>query len=450
MPHRMKFEDFFKNVKPTGAVNRLPSNIGMPVSTYTIYLNGPFTNGLPLKLKEFNFDDLMVNSLTDKLGLDSSSLRDNLKVAELVATRFAWLQIVNIEHQHNLEDNLSHLPDSTLIEYNLLSKGMEHPFIQQELGLQQNITRDLQPVLRAASELIGKQVNDLMPTEVSVGRVLTQNATFTVQETTLGEIVTHQNSRLDAIPRVGNEITVSYYKGTGQVVDLLAKDKVSKPYIDSKTGDLAVDVVNSTGVEQVLLFNSVATFDKFVTAHGLDGKLVEMAIDARSAVIKEAEPTPARTPVGSVYIDKSSLTLAVNYKENGIPSQVLFGSLRVLEQEAASFGLSEQDILRARSLDQAQMRITRPQKYESLMSAQHVAEGKDPILTPENGKVYEGKILDATSFHIVQNLGRGAVIHDKENLTIKPEKGEMAKIGYEKGLGINARIEKEQDKSQSR
>lgn len=446
----MKFEDFFKKVKPTGSVNRLPLNIGMPVSTYTIYLNGPYTDGLPLKLKEFNFDNLMVNSLTEKLGLDPISLRDNLKVAELVATRFAWLQLVNIEHQHNLEDNLSHLPDSILIEYNLLSKGMEHPFIQQELRLQKNITRDLQPVLIAASEIIGNQVNDLMPTEVSVGRVLTQNATFTVQETTQGEIVTHQNSRLDAIPRVGNEITVSYYRGTGQVVDLLAKDKVSDPYVDSKTGDLAVNVVVNSGIKHVLLFNSVSSFDKFVTAHGLDGKLVEMAIDARSAAIKEVEPPPVRTPVSDVYIDKSSLTLAVNYKENGITNQVLFGSLRVLEQEAVSFGLGKQDILRARSLDQAQMRITRPNKYESLMAAQHAAEGKNPILIPENGKVYEGKILDAMSFHIVQNLGRGAVIHDKENLTVDPKKGEMAKIGYDKGLGINVAVEQVQDKSQSR
>jgi len=450
MPHRLNFEQFFNNVKPTGAVNRLPSNIGMPVSTYTIYLNGPYTNDLPLKLKEFTFDNLTVNSLTEKLGLDPESLRDNLKVAELVATRFAWLTIVNIEHLNNVEDGLSQLPDSTLVEYNLLSKGMEHPFIQKELGLQRALTSDLRPVLAAASELIGKQVRDLMPREVSVGKVLTQNDAFTVQQTRLGEIVTHENSRLDTLPKVGNEITVSYYKGTGQVVNLLAKDQVSAPYIDNKTGDLAIEVVNDAGKSQVLLFNSIATFDKFVTAHELKGELVVMAIDVITPLINKNESQLTKKPIGSVYLDKSSLMLSVDYSENGIKNKVLFGSLRVLEQEAAAFGLSEQDVIRARSLDQAQMRITKPQKYESLVTAKNVAEGKDPILTPQDGKVYEGKVIDATSFHIVQNLGRSAVIHDKENLNIDPKKGDLLKVSYEKGLGTNVMAEQEQSKTQSR
>lgn len=76
------------------------------------------------------------------------------------------------------------------------------------------------------------------------------------------------------------------------------------------------------------------------------------------------------------------------------------------------------------------------QHEQSLVVAKELASHKDKCILAEDGKSYDGKILGVTDFHVVQDLGLTAGIHNKMNLDHVPGKDEWVKIKYEGGCGI--------------
>jgi len=449
-PFEMTFPEFAEAVKLSGAVNRLPEmDRGVPVYSYSVFMNGEAAEGLAESSRKYDFKDVMVTALTRNLGLNPKSHQDNLKVSELVAARSAWLECVSAEHHRNQAWGLEVLSGDVLADYEVLTKGMVHPYIQAEIGKQKALGNGLQPVLDAAAKATGKLVENLAPDQVSVGKVVSQSTDFTVQETNGGEVVTHENRRLGSIPAVGGEVAITYYRGSGQVVDSLVNMKVSAPFIETKSGDLAVNLVDGGGKEQVILFNSLTGFDKFVKAHGLSADLVEQAVAARVATPKKEAPKPVRELTSEVYLDKESGCLAVDYKENGVPFTAMFGSSAKLEAAAKEYGLGTTEFVQARAMEASARVVSEAEVKNSLVDfANRVAW---PIEVPIPGRVYIGPVVDESVFHIAQNYGRsGVVFHDKRDLDKVPRVGDKMTVKYENGRGQVEDLVREQGAEKGR
>lgn len=434
-PSEISFSDFAELMQPSGAVNRFPAiGKGPDVYSYTVYMNGPMNSGIPGHSLEHTFKDVMLHALTDKLGLNSASARDNLKVAEVVALRGAWMSSV-LERSSGAA-----LSDEVVKDYELLSDGLTHPWIVGELDAQRALMSKLEPALLQAN--IEK---DIVPREMSIGKILAQDENFTFQKTNDGEVVTHENRRLEETPAVGTEVTVSYYRGHGQVVNSLENLKVSPPFLDPIDGDLAVMLEDGKGFEQVILFNSLTAFEKFISSHGLDRDMVRQAIDVREASPKIAPPVPVREVINAPYVDALSGSLAVDYKENSTVSTALFRDANELAMLAGTFGLGKEAVATAKKLEEAGLSnvpnnsISKLKTQASVESLQDKLQsrGFDNFLPAGiEGKSYIGKVVEVSLLHIAQDTGRGAiVIHDKRALDKLPLKGDMMTVKIQDGRG---------------
>lgn len=436
LPSEMSFEDFASAVKPSGAVNRFPSiGAGANMFSYSVYMNGPMAAQLPLHTREHEFKDVMLHALTEKLGLDSEAARDNLKVAELVALRATWMSAV----LESSVDRPAGLSERVTADYEMLSDGLTHPWIVEALSAQRALSSRLQPVLDRAGLVVGATVKDLPPAEVSIGKVVAQDDDFTVQKTASGEVVTHENRRLMAVPALDEDVMVSYYRGNGQVVNSLENMKVSPPFIDPVKGDLAVMLEDGKGVEQIILFNSIAGFDKFVKAHGLDVDFVRQAMDARDASPKAVAAAPERTLASNVYVDESSGCLAVDYKENGVVYSALFRSAEEMATIAQEFGLGARAIAVGRALE-AEM-VERPRldarASEAGLRSDLAGMGYDKFQESSvDGRTYHGKIVAVGALHAAQDVGRGVIaIHDLRELDKTATVGDSMTVKFEGGRG---------------
>jgi len=448
-PSELSFAEFAEGVNPSGAVNRLPSiGNGADVHSYSVYMNGPLANSLPLDARDHEFRDVMLYALTDRLGLNSGSFRDNLKVAELVATRSAWMSAV----LESSLDRSTRMPDSVTEDYELLTNGMSHPWIQGELAKQRALSAGLQPALDMAGKAMGGVVVDRAPGEITVGRVVSQNPDFTVQATVNGEVVTHENRRLGAVPVLGEEVTVAYYRGEGQVIDEKCVG-MSDPFVDKTTGDLAVKLFDAQGRDkQMLLFNGVASFAKFIEAQRLDKSIVAKAIEVREANPKAllTKALPVRERV-SIYKDEGSGCLAVDYMESGGKFTALFSDAAAMEAYAQEYGLGAADIEAGKALESGGIvgGVNGPKDavLESLKSA--LSKVCELGLDEENGPLvegrnYVGRVVAASSLHLVQKVDRGTVvIHDVRDLDKLPAEGDMLSVSYAKGRGRVSEMVKE-------
>lgn len=452
----MPFAEFANAMRPSGAVNRvsLPGT-ETDVFAYSVYMNGPVAMQLPPEAVEYHYKDVMVNAMTEKLGLDSSSFRDNLKVAEIVATRGAWMAAV----RESAKDRSVTLAADVLADYTLLAdteSAMTHPWIAAELEKQVALSMGLMPVLAAASQAMGGvPVTDRAPREVGAGRVVSQNLDFTVQKTADGEVVTHENRRLNALPAVGDEVTVSYYRGSGQVVESLEKMNVSEPFIEKASQDLAVGVVDGKGKKQVVLFNSMTGFRDFVQAHGLDMALVPMAMEARAASPKSepAKTIPERSIRGGPYIEQDSGCLAIDFTEGGMEHAALFGSIGAMEGCAAEFGISPSMLAVARKLETQQgvpesevgaSRVAIQNRLGSLVANPQKAGDFSGQQAPRDGQLYVGKIVAESALHVAQDIGRGhVVVHDLRALDKVVREGESMAVKYQNGRGQVAEVVRE-------
>lgn len=437
----LPFAEFAALVKPSGAINRFPSiGVGADVFSYSVYMNGPLAETMSADVKQHEFKDVMVIALTEKLGLDNTAARDNLKVAEIVAVRSAWMSAV----LESTVDRSTPLSGEVSLDWALLADGLTHPWIQGELSNQRALSAKLQPALARASQAVGGHVRDLPPKEVSVGKVVAQDDTFTMQRTNEGEVVTHENRRLQQLPAVGAEVMVSYYRGSGQVVNSLENVKVSAPFIFPKSQDLAVSVHDAEGVEQVILFNSIGGFEKFVKAHGADIDLVRQAMDLRARTPKPVELPRKRELTTQVYIDPISDCLAVDYKENGVVYSAMFASVAAMADIAHEFNIGQEDLAAARQLDaQAQgSRLASPAGAEKAslneLRARLAVQGYGTF--QESGienRSYIGKIVGVSPLFVAQDLGRRTVaIHDVRNFDKAPALGDSLTVKFENGRGV--------------
>jgi len=444
----MTFVEFANEMRPSGAVNRvtLPGMETDSIS-YSAYMNGPGAADLPMDAQEYVFKDVMVNALTEKMGLDPMSFRDNLKMAEIVATRGAWMAAV-IDSAIELSVPLS---PAVIEDYNLLANSetaMEHPWIAAEIEKQMALSMGLPLVLEAASQAMGGvAVKDRAPAEVAVGKVLSQNQDFTVQQTKSGEVVTHENRRLQALPPLGSETSVTYYRGNGQVVASLENMKVSKPFVDLVTMDLGVVVSNGKGKDQTVLFNSMSGFRDFVQVHGLDQGLIPMAMEVREATpkIEEIQAVPVREVVGLPYIESESRCLAIDYTENGVQHSALFGSLQAMQGCAKDFSLSAAMLSEAVKLEGGRgVTVSDIAESKAAIGLQLHELGVSSASGAVDGKMYVGKVIAETNLHVAQDVGRGeVVVHDLRNLDKVVCKGERMTAKYQNGRGQVAEVDRE-------
>lgn len=436
-PSEMSFAEFAEAMKPSGAVNRFPAiGAGDDVYSYSVYMNGPMTAALPEHSLEHTFKDVMLHALTEKLQLNPASARDNLKVAEVVAVRSAWMSAVL---ERSSETALS---AQVVNDYELLTKGLTHPWIADELSKQRALLSKLQPALVRAG--IPK---DVIPKETSIGKVVAQDLNFTFQKTNDGEVVTHENRRLNAMPALGSEVMVSYYRGTGQVVNSLETLKVSPPFIDPVSEDLAIMFDDGKGLEQVLLFNSMASFGKFVKAHGMDTKLVQQAMDAREASPKVVSPLPKRDLVTQPYVDAESGCIAVDYKENGIVYSALFRSATEMASLANEFDLGAKAVALGQLLESGvhgklpESEIVNRARIKGESSELDLRMdlkqmGHQDVSYSADGASYVGKVVAQSALHVAQHIGRGAVvIHDLRTLDKAAGVGDLLTVKFDKDRG---------------
>lgn len=435
----MKFEDFAAAVKTSGAINRWPKlGDGKEVVTYSVYLNGGVASKLPQEHQEHEFKDIMLHALTDKLWLNSASFRDNLKVAELVAIRGAWMATV-LEASQNRSQSGDIIPLAPEIvnDYELLTSGLTHPWILNQINEQQQMSLGLRPAIEQAEEVLGAPISDRTPDEVSVGKILAQNKDFTVQATQAGEVVTHENRRLMNLPEVGQEVMVSYYRGQGQVLLNRKELSISEPYIDPDTQDLAVNLVNDDGtVKETILFNSITSIAKFQEAEGLDKAFVVKAMDVRDAnpkVLELPEVHPKHV-VSEVYIDKDSGCLAIEYSENNNQYTALFGSANAMAEHGPSLGVTLDHIKHGHILEREASAAKDRDGQKSLIDAQNfvIQESLKANLPNLEKGAYIGTVVGETTHHIIQNIGqRTAAIHDKRDLDKLPKVGDKLTVKYE-------------------
>ncbi len=477
-PALMTFTEFAEAMRPSGAINRFPGiGAAADVLTYSVYMNGPTAKDLPRSAQEHTFKDVTLQALTEKLQLNPLSARDNLKVAELVSLRSAWMSVVLDRTMVGVENAREILQDFATV-----SDGMTHPWITRQLDVQRELSARLGPTLARAGV-----AKDIVPKEVSVGTVVAQDGDFTLQRTQDGEVVTHENRRLQAIPAVGESVMVSYYRGSGQVVDALDKVKFSDPFIDRDSEDLAVRVTSQTGeTPQMVLFNSVQSFDQFVKAHGLDERLVQRAFEARAARPKTEYTAPPRDVLGPPYIDEKSGCLAFDYIEEGITYTAVFESAQAMADRASQYGLGAKFLAEGKRVEATMLDMAHiaahdryPPLVESAMEGVAVAEStgawahldaqrdvKDSEIDmqhqlsvlgyafphkPEADRQYMGPIVAVSPLHVAQDIGRRQiVIHDVRNLDKAPAVGDRLNIRVKDGQGIVTDMVKAQDKDLGR
>lgn len=436
---QLTFSQFAESVQPSGAVSRSPA-IGKAadVFTYRVYMNGPVAALLPHHAREHTLKDVTVKALTEKLKLNSESARDNLKVAEMVALRSAWMTKV-LESSINMEPYSSEV----LKDYEILSNGLGHPWIKAELRKQHQLSARIDKTLSQAGV-----AKDVLPSEVSVGTVMAQDSNFTLQQTNTGEVVTHENRRLQKLPVVGEETMVSYYRGSGQVVQ--GKVRFSAPFVDPNTEDLAVKVVDPQSAQpQIVLFNNVQSYEQFVQAHGLDRQLVQSAFNVRAIRPKTEIKLPERRAVSMPYLESKALSLALDYVENGIQYTALFESAEKMGSLAREFNIGAKAIAQAHRLEELQKDL---QGNEPQKNAKNIFKDSEFAINSKlkdsgykvsenshtkSDRDYLGPVVAATSMHIAQDIGRQQiVIHDVRTLDKLPSVGDRLNIRFKDGRGV--------------
>lgn len=435
----MGFEAFASSVSSSGAVNRWPRlGDAVDVVTYSVYLNGPIAASLPIDLQEQEFKDVLLHALTEKSLLNPNSARDNLKIGELVTIREAWMTSV-LNASFSIGENGERIKLSPDIEsdYELLSAGFDaHPWIQQQIEDQKLMSLGLTPAMKQAESILGKPVMDRTPDVVSVGKILAQTESFTIQETNAGEVVTHENRRLLELPSVGDDVLVSYYRGQGQVIYNRKDLTISEPYIDKTTNDLAVNLLSLDGsIKETVLFNGIASISKFQQAEGLDQSFVIKAMDLRESHPKEQQKAPSHAKKAvDINIDPESGFFAVDFLQNGRKYTVLFDSLRTIETNASDLEVTPELISKAYSIEHEATKERNFLFKASEMAVLNFIEREslcvqDPNL--ENGR-HKGEVIGATGHHVVQDIGRGTVIvHEKHRLDMVPIVGENITVRYQ-------------------
>lgn len=207
-PHEMCFAEFCQAAHPSGAIHLRAQDSGdAEVYSYTVYVVDAMASMLPNQVREQHFMPPACCALAEKMGLNPSSARDSLKAVELLALRRSWMSALLESYFDNVVES-----EQLIIDFKWLAEGMQHPWILAELAQQRLMSGRLQSVLAS----VGAS-KDIIPSHTSVGPVVLQDQDFSVQMTEVGQLVTHENRRLRTLPLPGLDVTVSYYRGYGEV-----------------------------------------------------------------------------------------------------------------------------------------------------------------------------------------------------------------------------------------
>lgn len=392
--HEMLFTEFVDAVRPTGGVNRLPPvGQGADVLSYSVYMNGPLASELPDNSNEQHYKDVLLHPLTDRLGLDSSSYRDNMKVAELVAVRNAWMSAVLEATMQRGDRPAAVLTEEVTHDYELLTHGLTHPYLLEQVATQRVMSQKVGPAMQVAANTLNAAVTERAPDVVNKGQVVSQTAEYTVQlvDADKNVVVAHDNQKLGRIPPIGADVVISYYRGQGQVFPNAKDLKFSGPFIEPKSGSLGMLVSNKDNTQkQVVLFNNVMEFEKFVGAEKLPYALVKEAVNLKVAAQSKS--------IGRVALGSDN------------PN--------IVEKLAA-------EVLNAGSRYGLQM--------DSVKVSQLLEGGRTP-----DGK-YIGKVVgvDERLGLVFQSIGQGkGTIHRIDTLSKVPAIGEVAEITVKDGRGV--------------
>lgn len=132
-------------------------------------------------------------------------------------------------------------------------------------------------------------------------------------------------------------------------------------------------------------------------------------------------------------------------RSEGRPDPMVLSSL-------AEIAFAE-DALRAKSQEIAVNAVSSP-SHQSFEEAQIIA-CKDVLAEPLLGSKFyrqtcHGPVLGVTDHHVVQSLGKTAIIHEKNSLDRIPEKGDVLTISYDGRGGLGKVSAKEQGKGVAR
>lgn len=440
----LSFRQFAEAAKVTGAVNRLPA-IGKSteVLVYQVYLNGEMAAALPEDLREFKYSDVMLHQVTERSGLDPMAFRDNLKMAEITALRSAWMTSVLNHTSRSLDGVVQPLPEHIIEDYESLARGFTHPWVTEQIADQKLRSLSLKPAMEIAAATIGTKVEERVPDDVNKGRVVAQSSEFTVQDMGEGSVVAHENHRLDTVPQIGEDVTITYYRGHGQVFDNNRNIDLSAVFLDPATRDLAILAKDrQTGKDQMILFDGATSFSNFVKAQQLSPELLTRGLDVLAEKPKlPPKERPQRSPATAVYVDWKSGALAMDYMESEVRFTALFSSIDDLRRLSSDYGISPQTIEAARKLDE-QIKTSRDNRGTLLAHSMRQAKSKAgeifdsvTMANDANGR-YSGRIIDETQFHIIQDGGRRtAIIHDKLKLENVPRIGQSFGVHYAGGRG---------------
>lgn len=432
--HEMRFEEFLSAASPTASVNRWPTIAnGKEVVTYSVYLNGAVSEAIAQDLQQQDYQDVKLHALTEKLGLDPSSFRNNLGVAELVAARHAYMSAV-LDAATN---RLARLTPEVEDDFALLTDGMKHPSIAERLVELKRLEISAGQVKGQAETALGP-VEEVAPGGVLRGRIVAQNADFSVQSVGDGKVATHQNSRLVVVPQVGDDITVTYYRGSAQVIDHARTGQYDQPYISEQTHDLAMNYVGDDGVRGTVLFESVAAFADFANLNGWPQQVVEKAVALRAEHPKPVRQVVPREPVGVPFIDEESRAIGLRFKQGRTQYTALFHG-EAFSKLAPHYGADEAmvahvGLLNKRLNSGVAHDVTRSSLLEADSAAR--AAGLRGLVADPTESRHSGTVVAETPLHIVQDVGRGqAVIHDKRLLEHVPAVGQRLDVTYRNGRG---------------
>jgi hypothetical protein len=448
--HDLSFPAFAEAIRPSGGMNRWPQlGQAKEVVSYTVSMNGDRANQLPESGRDHEYRDVAVHALTEKLGLDPHSFRDNVKVAELLALRHAYLSTV-------LEASIPNAIHPEIHEeYNRVSDGFTHPWLQEQIYAQQNYEKLLKPALEEAAKAIGPVSAERAAAGVSHGAIVSQNENFTIQSLGNGVVVAHENRRLEHIPHVGEDVTVAYYRGRGQVIANMQDLRIGQPYIDTHTNDLAVNLVDASGAaKHVMMFNSMTMLNEFAAEHELGRGFVIAAMDARESSPKKVPLQPAREPIGTPYLDAKTGSLALDYAENEMRFTAVFAGVIELEKSALGAQLTPQSVEKAKAIDTrilAHAAAASAHVARSLEDVKVVTTGRDVKPADTKSGRYSGAAIADTGVHIVQDRGRNEVtIHDKRILDKLPVVGEVFTAEYKNGRGAVSIRQASKDRQMTR
>lgn len=287
------------------------------------------------------------------------------------------------------------LSEDVTHDYELLTHGLTHPLLLEQVAMQRAVSQQVEPAIQIAANNVKNSLTERAPDVVNKGQVVSQTSEYTVQlvDAAKNVVVAHDNKKLGGIPPLGADVVISYYRGQGQVFPNSKELNFSGPFVEPKSGSLAMLVSNKENThEQVVLFNNPMEFENFVGAQGLSYGLVKEAVELKVAA------------------QSKSISNVTQGSRN--PNVVERLSAEVLNA-GKKFGI----------------------QMDSVKVSQLLEGGRTP-----DGH-YIGKVvgIDERLGLVYQSLGQGkGTVHRLDTLSKPPVIGEVAEITVKNGRGVVA------------